>query len=386
MFGKVRRMEPLDALRGIAAIGLAIGSWAAFSSWAEYDFIRNLQLSADFILVVAGFIVSRAHRDQLAESHRVGRYLFARFGRHFPLHAGALALVLLVDVVVRQVGDPKDFLSSLLLLHPFAPGASAWNPAAWVVAAELWMSFLFAGVCMLGVMTTHLGRIATFLVVAGFVSIRMSYGAEALGVVDLALRGAAAFLLGALLQSFVALRGVTIALRKTKKAIGTGLEIYGVASILAFFVLAPPELAPIAPFVFASCLFIFLRLKCIVSEVLDAAWPQKLGELSYAIVLTHLILVAPLRDYALVAPANKVDAVALVGAPLFIMVVIGLARCAHLVFDKPTRSAMSAWAERVFPERPEYDYDDDGEGLTGAEAAREPAPVERKSNAEAAPL
>lgn len=367
MSQKTRRIEPLDALRGFAAVGFALGVWFSLAGMGEARIVANLGLLADFILVIAGFIVARAHREQLSDTRRVGRYLFARFGRHFPLHAGCLAIILLMDATARHfagaapAGDAPSFLSSLLLLHIFFEGANVWNAAAWVVAAEMWMSLAFGLMCVAGAFDVAARRILVFVAVCALIAARLVYGDAMPYAADMILRGATAFTMGALLQAFVAHRGVTIGLRKLKKRAGTTLELWGAASILAFIALAPAELAPIAPLVFAQCLLIFLRLKCGVSKALDRRAPQKLGQLSYAIILSHILVAAPIVAVGATLSASELQAVATLGAPMFLVLTLVLAETAHRLFDRPTRAAMSEWAQRVFPERPEYDYEEGAE-------------------------
>lgn len=349
-----RRKEPLDGLRGLAALGVAIGSWAAYSIWGDAAFARNLSLLADFVLIIAGFIVARAHRDQLAASRRVGRFLFARTGRIFPLHAACLALFLATDLVVTFLngrihdGDAGDYLSTLFLTQIFLQPDTVWNAPSWIVAVELYMSYLFAALCIAGVMARPVGRAALVGAVVVATACRLAYFGELTPTIDLLLRGGTAFLLGALLHSFVVDDEVTRCIRRFKKRAGGWLELWALVSVGAFIAYAPPDWAPYAPFVFWYCLMIFVRKICATAEILITAPLQRLGDLSYSILLTHALLIHPLSSLQ-VAIGDLAPAVVTVLLPAYLILLIALAEIAFRAIELPTRRAMWSWADHAFP-------------------------------------
>ncbi|MEO0361525.1 MAG: acyltransferase family protein, partial [Pseudomonadota bacterium] len=324
------------------------------TQFADARLAQNLPLLADFVLLVAGFIVARAHRDQLAASRRVGRYLFARTGRLLPIHAACLAAFLAVDQLValvyghRHGGEPSDYLATLALVQVFVGDAEIWNAPSWIVAVELHMSYLFAALCMTGFMAGPRGRAVVAGAVVAAIAVRMGAAGPISPAADLLLRGAAAFLLGSLLFSFVKAEEVTRCLRRAKKRAGGLLELWALASMGLFLALSPADLAPLAPVVFWYSLLIFVRKICSMGEALTAAPLQRLGDLSYSIILSHALLIHPLAG--LVERLGEFGpAVATVLLPVYLILAIALAEVAFRAVELPTRKAMWTWADRAFP-------------------------------------
>ncbi|MEM7522509.1 MAG: acyltransferase [Pseudomonadota bacterium] len=370
-----RRKEQLDALRGLAALGFALGSWLSYSIWADIRAVGNLSLLADFVLVVAGFVVARAHRDQLTASRRVGRYLFARIGRLFPLHAACLAAFLAVDfMIIAAYGDPRaggvaDFLATLSLIHVFLDGAVVWNAPSWIIAVELHMSVLFAGLCMLGMMTRPLGRAAALILVGVALYARLSPSVAVSPVADLLLRGWVAYMLGAMLFSFVAIERVRKFMRRLKKKRGALFEAMALIQIPIFVIYAPAWLAPAAPIVCWFCLLVFVRRTSSVASLLSNSATQRLGDLSYAILLTHSLLIHPAAGLAASLGPDAAAAAVTVGTPIYLIALIVLAEVALRLVETPTRKAMWTWADRAFPPA----------GAPEPEAAAESPPPPRRT-------
>lgn len=349
-----RRKEPFDGLRGLAALGVAAGSWGVYSIWADVDFVRNLSLLADFVLVIAGFIVSRAHRDQLVSSRRVGRFIFARTGRLLPLHVACLAVFLSIDALVSlahgdyRAGAVGDYLATLFLVQIFVTETQIWNAPAWIVAVELHFSYLFALLSMGGVMTGKRGRGSLVAVLTLMMLTRYAFAGELSALPDLLMRGAIAFMTGALLYGIVANNNVTRVIRRAKKQSGAAVELWALSAVIAFLIFAPPSWAAFAPLVFGYCLLIFVRKFCSTAEVLTTPPLQRLGDLSYSILLTHSLLIHPIAGLTALL-GSVAPAVVTVLLPAYLLALIALSEVMFRAVEAPTRRAMWAWADHAFP-------------------------------------
>ena len=136
-----RRFEVLDALRGVAALGVA---WFHYrSGWAGY-------LAVDFFLVLSGFVLSHGYlyRDR---DLSLGRFVTNRLVRLYPLHlVTLLAFALTASLLEPErleyaVGGVTSFVQHLTLTHNvgLSAGELTWNEPSWSISVEFWINVAF---------------------------------------------------------------------------------------------------------------------------------------------------------------------------------------------------------------------------------------------------
>ncbi len=360
-----RLKEPVDALRGVAALGVATASWVGVTIWHDRWFAVNLLALADFILVIAGFIVARAHAVALRERRQIGRFTLSRLVRFMPLHLVCLALVLTVEMAVRGlVGQPLPedvfgFLSSLLLMQLFVPQGLGWNAPAWIIAAELHMSILLAVLCAAGALATRRRRLVCLVILGGIVTCRIVLAGQIPPIADLLMRSVAAFMSGALVFFAINDHRISVGLRQLKKVWGGVVEAAVLAGSVLFVLIVPAPFDATAPGVFSCCLIVFLRRRAAFAVLLGQPLLQRFGNLSYPILLLHMALVTPFVILTEVLGRDHVAVPATLLTPVYFILLLWLSEQAVTYVEFPTRRAMWAWLDRRFP----------AQGRTAAQAA-----------------
>lgn len=116
MAGKQKFLE-LEAVRGIAALFVALYHFPTTSFIYENDFVKNADLMVDLFFVISGFVISYNYFDRITSKTDLLDFQIKRFWRLYPLHIVTFLLFLGFDIV-RQI----------------IQGASAEGTAVWVLA------------------------------------------------------------------------------------------------------------------------------------------------------------------------------------------------------------------------------------------------------------
>src|SRR6267378_1204526 len=164
----MERFVVLDSWRGIAACLVALFHLDAYSHLYGVPFLRNSWLFVDFFFVLSGFVIAANYQQRLLDGFGVGRFLFLRLGRLYPLHFTMLALFVAFELlkVLRRAlvpalmsvnpvmpfstpqEAPNTILANLLLiqsLHVF--DFLTWNIPSWSISTEFYTYVVFA-VCL----------------------------------------------------------------------------------------------------------------------------------------------------------------------------------------------------------------------------------------------
>src|SRR5260221_7765417 len=113
----MQRFVVLDSWRGIAACLVALFHFDAYSHLYGVPFLRNSWLFVAFFFVLSGFVIAANYQQRLRDGVGVGRFLFLRLRRLYPLPFAMLALFVACDLL-RAVWK--------MLIQ----GPAATNPAA----------------------------------------------------------------------------------------------------------------------------------------------------------------------------------------------------------------------------------------------------------------
>ncbi|MCT2398538.1 acyltransferase family protein [Novosphingobium mangrovi (ex Huang et al. 2023)] len=128
----MKRLEGLDALRGIAALLVAVGH-AYRMAGIEIFFLQHY-LVVDFFFLLSGFVMAMS-----ADTSDPARFIVSRWRRLWlPMAAGAV-----MGLVVAHVADGDSLQAAALpfiaavMLIPYGGGTFPLNPPAWSITFEL---------------------------------------------------------------------------------------------------------------------------------------------------------------------------------------------------------------------------------------------------------
>lgn len=353
-------LPELTALRFFAAAIVMAYHYAlvwAPDALAATGLLGKGGLGVDFFFVLSGFILTHVYlsaRD--AGQFHFGDFLWARLARIYPLHVVTTLIAIVILSIGYKIGtitdDPVYFeyvAKTLAMVHAWGTvDHFGLNAPSWSISAE-WAAYLaFPG--FLAIAIAARARPILF-VTAAFATLcaadvfaRAAFGK---GVTELSfdfgvLRIAPEFLLGCALY-MLALK-ITASARTASIALGAAI----IATLVMMHVRAPDVLVVAA--MSAIILFAALRARAApggggASRALAHPTLVYLGEISYAIYLTHRLV-----EYALIeiiAPMTGLQVSGL--APMFgcalasIVVAAGL----HHAFERPVRT----WMRAVPPSR-----------------------------------
>jgi peptidoglycan/LPS O-acetylase OafA/YrhL len=296
------RLVALDAWRGIAALLVALYRIFADGWLHNLPFVKNAYLFVDFFFVLSGFVIAYAYLGKITTRTSSFTFLVRRFGRVWPLHVFLLAIFVIFELlrglssyVKTGVFDAfEGFRSPITIVWEFFlvqslgfAGQTGWNTPAWSISTEFWTYIVFAILCLAG--RKLLLMIAPFLVIGGLiiVSTMSSQGMNTTFDFGFA-RCIAGFFTGVL---------VCVAWQKTAMRVKeffthfTLAEIMVVIFTLLFVSIANYSwLSFLAPLAFVPIIYIFAFEGGIISQILRGRLGQFLGELSYSIYMTALLV------------------------------------------------------------------------------------------------
>lgn len=153
---------PLESLRGICALCVAIMHFQATSPIYDLSFVRNSYIFVDFFFVLSGFVISHAYGHALSSRIEVWQFLVRRFARLYPLHFATLAFLVLLELLRWGVSGSAivsgnalfaenkslaALLANLALVQVFNLFPyPTWNPPSWSISAECWTYLFYATV------------------------------------------------------------------------------------------------------------------------------------------------------------------------------------------------------------------------------------------------
>lgn len=140
------RLYTLDAMRGLAAIAVAV---------SHVDRIVPAgHLAVDFFFALSGLVLGLAYQDRLVRGMSVGAFTRLRVVRLWPLYAlgSAIGLITIVAPVAAALGAawrPAETLVAVTTAAMMVPNPSAEllfpaNPPAWSLLFELLVNIAFA--------------------------------------------------------------------------------------------------------------------------------------------------------------------------------------------------------------------------------------------------
>ena len=153
----------LDGLRIIAAGAVVILHYSDYfrdlpAGRYMVEHAWHFNLFVDLFFVVSGFVIARQYIGRVGDAASIGRFLWRRFARIYPLHLATLAFYLAVAVAlhfgVARTDNParyplSDLPAQLLLLHAFVGERLTFNFPSWSLSAEMFCYLLFPAVALI---------------------------------------------------------------------------------------------------------------------------------------------------------------------------------------------------------------------------------------------
>jgi peptidoglycan/LPS O-acetylase OafA/YrhL len=352
----LHRLEVLDLLRGVAAVGVLIYHSHVFLG---FRLLPNAYLAVDMFFMLSGFVIAHNYDSRVRHGMTLGEFMGHRFIRLYPCYALALALGALLGGarMIRDAGyvDTSGMIGTLapnlFMLPSITPLFGKYclypfNAVSWSLLFELIANGLY------WVSHRHMsgGRLTALLAVSGLayvVSVRY------VGTADIGMRnGEALFGLARVTTTFFA----GVAIRRYMQGV---LPIRPGAAGIAVVVLVMLASFSLSTFASASSravgdllivMVLYPVLLTAVSSSERPGWLSRVcrtaGNISYPVY----VLQAPIALLLAAVPEVFFHRRAIAWAPLYgysvIVFVIVLSWFVDRYYELPLRRALK---ERLFP-------------------------------------
>jgi peptidoglycan/LPS O-acetylase OafA/YrhL len=150
------RILPLESLRGLAAISVALYHFPSSSIL----YFSSGHLGVNFFFVLSGFVISLNYYNKINNLKSYINFIIKRFYRIYPIHLFTLTIVLLVQILkyfyisILQVDSGtqafgswyqvNDFILNVFLFQNVLSDKLTWNAAAWSISTEFYTYIIFA--------------------------------------------------------------------------------------------------------------------------------------------------------------------------------------------------------------------------------------------------
>jgi peptidoglycan/LPS O-acetylase OafA/YrhL len=350
-----RAILPLTGLRAFAA------GWVVFHhlrvavrtlvDWEPLNhFLARGYLGVDLFAFLSGFVIAYNYAAVLGQpgARPVGRFLWIRAVRIFPLHLFTIVLLLLARATLAGFGDSgidrgryetDDLVLNLLMVHGwgFADGLS-WDSPSWTVSSE-WLCYLLfpLGAPLLA----RVGTRGAALVAAVLLFVATTGALHVVGHPEFdatvhwgALRIGGLFACGALL------------FRMRELGVGSDLPWEAVAplALLAGIGLTQLDGSAAAAGIVSCCgllVYAVAHERGSVAAVLASRPVVYLGEISYSIYLMHWVCLMVLQ-HVLPRPFAGLPAPwsAVLGLALYLAVILAASAASFHGVEQPARRAL----------------------------------------------
>ena len=150
-------MRHLDSLRIIAACAVVVLHYSDYFKELAVgrfmvDHVWHFNLFVDLFFAVSGFVIARQYFGAVGDSPAIGRFLWRRLARIYPLHLATLAFYVVIALAlsfgVSHTDNParypfSDLPAQILLLHAFVGERLTFNFPSWSLSAEMFCYLLF---------------------------------------------------------------------------------------------------------------------------------------------------------------------------------------------------------------------------------------------------
>lgn len=358
-----RQMLPtLTGLRGFAALMVLFyhirGAMTGFLPDRIIAVFAEGYLAVDLFFVLSGFVLwwnyGAQFRDQGVRA--APHFIVRRFARIFPLHLAILSAMALFAVALlvsgREPGAHYGFAelpAHYLLVQNWGFGNGLkWNDPAWSISTE-WAAYLLLAITGGWLARLRIGAWSFPLLVlamaAGLGWWFAAAGRTSIGndiPVTGLLRCLVEFGMGLVLcQWWSARRG-----RSHAAAIiyGTALGLFGVGALLLIVVASQPAAVPL---IMTAVVILALQASTAPRPLLSGRFAQWLGDISYAVYLSHFFLWILFKlffvdDPAMVHPAKILA---------FVVLTLAVSHLLHIGLEVPGRRIVQRTGDRLLAAR-----------------------------------
>jgi peptidoglycan/LPS O-acetylase OafA/YrhL len=361
------RLYSLDALRGLAAIGVAV-FWhyihffpaCLFCDRHAFPFYRTFQwfydygqLLVDFFFVLSGFVLMRAYATKIAEGRiTFGEYAVRRFSRLYPLHF--LTLCVVAGEVIWMNLSGRSFiyhdndifhfvLNALMLQSTWFDRTETFNGPSWSIATEVIAYVLFFAT-IARLKSRFLVNIA-FLVFI-YAGMAMLYQwSDTLIINSFTGRALFGFFVGCILYQLApyvsaANKRASVAFQVIFIVLAIGLVLasrkFGFETLFGRFEL-------VLPLVVYPSIILFVITNKVANAFFTLAPFRVLGDSSYSIYLWHYPLQTVLYFsfvYFGLAPQRPLALI------IYCVTVLAVSIASHYCFERPVQDRIRAWYSR----------------------------------------
>lgn len=149
--------QHLDGLRIVAACAVVVLHYADYvkdhtAGRFMVDHTHHFNLFVDLFFVVSGFVIASQYLGKVNDLTSVGRFIWRRLARIYPLHLATLAFYLAIVAAIyfglAKTDNParyplSDVPAQLLLLHAVDGQRLTFNFPSWSLSAEMFCYLLF---------------------------------------------------------------------------------------------------------------------------------------------------------------------------------------------------------------------------------------------------
>lgn len=153
----------LDALRLIAAGAVVVLHYSDYAKSQPFGGLLashtvHFNLFVDLFFVISGYVIASQYLDKVDSAPSVGRFLWRRLARIYPLHLATLAFYVVLAVGLRyglvRSDNPErypftDIPAQLLLVHSLWGERLTFNFQSWSLSAEMVCYIAFPVIALL---------------------------------------------------------------------------------------------------------------------------------------------------------------------------------------------------------------------------------------------
>src|SRR5216683_6021851 len=99
----------LDSLRGICASIVAFFHVDGDAFIKTIPVVANGFLFVDFFFVLSGFVIAASYGRKIVDGYSIGKFMFLRLGRLYPLHAFMLLAYLCIAIYKHLQGGANNY-------------------------------------------------------------------------------------------------------------------------------------------------------------------------------------------------------------------------------------------------------------------------------------
>lgn len=149
--------QHLDGLRIVAASAVVVLHYSDYIKDIPFgrfmvDHTWHFNLFVDLFFVISGFVIASQYLSKIGSPAAVGRFLWRRLARIYPLHLATLAFYIAIALALHyglaRTDNParypfSDLPAQFLLLHAIDGDRLTFNFPSWSLSAEFFCYLLF---------------------------------------------------------------------------------------------------------------------------------------------------------------------------------------------------------------------------------------------------